>query len=91
MHSITIPKPPADKPTELRLTIAVSAALAAQTALALIWTGAASERLSQLEQGAGDTRILIERTARLEEQSRFVTASLVRIEKKIDGANEGGK
>lgn len=69
---------------ELRLSIAVSAALLAQTALGLIWAGGAGERLSQLERRADASGEIIERTARLEEQMTAVRASLKRIETKLD-------
>lgn len=69
---------------ELRVTIAVGAALIIQTAAALLWAGAAAERLSELERGAAASAVLIERTARLEEQSRSIRLSVERIEAKID-------
>ena len=84
MHSVSWPKPPIDKPQELRVSIAIGAAILAQSAIALIWTGAASERLSQLERRADDNAELIERTTRLEEQALFMRASLQRIETKLD-------
>ncbi len=84
MHSVSFPKSPLDKPAELRVTVAIGAAVIVQTGLGLIWAGAASERLAQLERRADDNTQIIERTARLEEQVRFVSATLVRIEEKID-------
>ncbi|GJL92770.1 hypothetical protein [Hyphococcus sp.] len=84
MHSVSFPKSPLDKPAELRITVAIGAAVIVQTGLGLIWAGAASERLAQLERRADDNTQIIERTARLEEQVRFVSATLVRIEEKID-------
>ncbi len=84
MHSVSFPKLPLDKPAELRVTVAIGAAVIVQTGLALIWAGAASERLAQLERRADDNTQIIERTARLEEQVRFVSATLVRIEDKLD-------
>lgn len=91
MHSVSLPRPPADKEPELRITVVIGAALIVQTALGLIWTGAASERLSQLERGARVNAALLERTARLEEQTRFMAESLTRIEAKLDrvSAEEG--
>jgi hypothetical protein len=90
MHSVSLPKPPTDRPQELRITVAIGAAVIVQTAFGLIWAGAASERLVQLEKRAGDNAQMIERTARLEEQMSFVAATLVRIEKKIDAQREEG-
>lgn len=84
MHSISIPKTPIDRPTEIRVTVAIGAALLLQSALVLIWAGAASERLAQLERRSDATAAMIERTARLEEQVRFISGSVTRIEAKID-------
>ncbi len=46
--------------------------------------GAVSERLADLEKRAGAIEVLLERTARLEEQGVAMRASLDRIERKID-------
>lgn len=89
MHSVSFPKSPAERPQELRITVVIGAAVVAQTALALIWAGAASERLVQLERRADANAAMIERTARLEEQMRFMSASLARIEAKLDQQREG--
>lgn len=69
---------------ELRLSVAVSAALLLQTALALLWTGAAAERLTQLERRADSSAAILERTARLEEQMTGARAQLTRIESMLD-------
>jgi hypothetical protein len=69
---------------ELRVSVAVSAALLVQTALGLLWAGAAAERLSQLERRADASSAILERTARLEEQMTAVRAALARIEDKLD-------
>lgn len=69
---------------ELRISVVVGAALFVQTALGLIWAGAAGERLAQLERRADASSEIIERTARLEEQVRAMRASLERIEAKLD-------
>ena len=69
---------------ELRLRIAISAAILVQTALGFIWAGAAAERIAQLERRADATTEIVERTARLEEQVAAARASLARIETKID-------
>ncbi|MEM9494850.1 MAG: hypothetical protein AAGA09_02510 [Pseudomonadota bacterium] len=96
MHSISLPRPgpgpdvaPGDggpRAPEVRITLAIGAAVLVQTALALIWTGAASERLAQLEKRADENAELVERTARVEEQVRFATSALARIERKLDHA-----
>lgn len=90
MHSVSIPKPLSDRPQELRITVAIGAAVLVQTAFGLIWAGAASERLAQLERRANVNAQMIERTARLEEQVRFMSETLVRIENKIDNVQNGG-
>jgi len=90
MHSVSFPKSPIERPQELRITVAIGAAVMVQTAFGLIWAGAASERLVQLERRAGDNTQIIERTARLEEQVRFMSATLIRIEEKIDAQREDG-
>jgi hypothetical protein len=69
---------------EMKISVAVGAAVVAQGATALIWAGAAAERLAALERRAGATIELLERTARLEEQVAAARASLIRIETKID-------
>jgi hypothetical protein len=73
---------------EMRISVAVSAALLLQTALALLWAGAAAERLSQLERRADQSSEIIERTARLEEQMAGARAQLSRIEQKLDQRGE---
>ncbi|MEL6323480.1 MAG: hypothetical protein AAFY84_03970 [Pseudomonadota bacterium] len=76
----------AQKPaaSDLRISIAFSAAILVQTALGLIWAGAAAERIHQLERRVGNTDVIMERTARLEEQALAMRASLARIERKLD-------
>lgn len=65
-------------PVALVLTIVL------QTGAALLWSGAAAERLSALEMRSSRTDEVVERTARLEEQSNAMRASLARIEEKLD-------
>lgn len=77
------------KLSELRISVAVGAAILIQTALALLWSGSAAERLAQLERKSDASAELIVRTARLEEQLAAMRAQLARIEAKIDG--EGGR
>jgi hypothetical protein len=83
MHTVSMPRPP-DRQQEQRVTVALGSALLIQSALALIWAGAASERIAQLERRADANAAVMERTARLEEQVEFIAAALVRIESKID-------
>lgn len=84
MHALSIQKPNPDRPKDVQVNIVVGAAVIVQTALALMWTGAASERLTQLERHAEVTGSMVERTARLDEQMQHATAALIRIERKID-------
>jgi hypothetical protein len=65
-------------PVALVLTIIL------QTGAALMWSGAAAERLSALEARSARTDEVVERTARLEEQSKAMRAALTRIEAKLD-------
>lgn len=89
MHSVSLPRPNAGPPPpELHVTIVIGAAILVQTALALIWAGAASERLRQLEGRAAVNAAMIERTTRLEERMRFVAETVARIENKIDQQTE---
>lgn len=69
---------------EIKVTLAVGAAIALQSAAGLIWAGAAGERLAQLERRADETRVIVERTARLEEQARSIRASVERIEARLE-------
>ena len=57
-----------------------------QTAGALTWAGAASERINQLERQTQDRNAIGERTARVEEQVRYMRVTLDRIEEKLDRA-----
>jgi hypothetical protein len=72
------------KPSEIRISVAVGAAIIVQTALALLWSGSAAERLTQLERKSDASAELLVRTARLEEQLSAVRAQLFRIETKIE-------
>jgi hypothetical protein len=69
---------------ELRVSVAVGAAILVQTGLALLWTGAAAERLSELERKSAASAELLVRTARLEEQIAAMRQSLLRIEAKLE-------
>ena len=69
-----------------RVPIALILAIALQTGGALVWAGAASERLATLETRSARTDEMVERTARLEEQAKAMRASLARIEEKLDRA-----
>ena len=67
-----------------RVPIAVIVTLLLQSAAALVWAGSAAERLSVLETRAARIDEMVERTARLEERAKGVTAALERIEAKLE-------
>lgn len=64
--------------------VALVVTILLQTGAALTWSGAAAERLTALERRSSRTDEMVERTARLEEQSKAMRASLMRIEEKLD-------
>lgn len=66
-----------------RVPLAVILTIATQTAAALLWAGAASERLAALETRTERIGELVERTARLEEQTKAANAALGRIEARL--------
>ena len=72
-----------------RLILALAGTLAVQTMAALLWAGAAAERLSQLEHERGRLAALEVRAARLEEQTGHLRTALIRIEDKLDRALVG--
>ncbi|MGB5092678.1 MAG: hypothetical protein WBN97_05145 [Parvibaculum sp.] len=72
-----------------RVPIAMIVAIVIQSGAGLVWAGAASERLGTLESRSIRTDEVVERTARLEEQSTAMRASLDRIEGKLDRAVAG--
>ena len=70
--------------TGRKVPVALIAALLAQTIGGLVWAGGAAARLSTLEERVGEQRLVAERLARLEEQSRAVRASVERIETRLE-------
>jgi len=78
-------------PPELRISVVVGTAFVIQSAFALIWAGAAAERIDQLESRVDASQELIVRTARLEEQVQMVRTTLTRIESKLDTAKREGR
>ncbi len=67
-----------------RVPIALIVAILIQTAGALTWAGAASERINHLERQVINDGDMGERTARLEVQAAYMRAALTRIEDKLD-------
>jgi len=59
-------------------------AIALQTATALIWAGAAAERIDTLERDVQATRPVSERLARLEAQLEAISGQLTRIEARVE-------
>lgn len=72
------------RPLDIRLSLAALVAVGVQTALALLWTGAAAARLNAVEAKAAAAAELSVRIARLEEQVIAMRAQLVRIETKLE-------
>jgi alkylation response protein AidB-like acyl-CoA dehydrogenase len=70
--------------TMRKVPVAVIAALAVQTAGALVWAGGAAARISVLEGRMGEHRQVAERLARLEEQSKATRAVVERIELRLE-------
>ena len=68
---------------ERKVTAAVLLALAIQTGGALVWAGAAAERISVLETTVSAARPVAERLARVEAELEAVRAQLDRIEDKV--------
>jgi len=69
---------------ERKLTAAFVLALALQTGGALMWAGAAAQRISVLEEQAEVARPVAERLARVEAELEAVRAQLDRIEDKVE-------
>lgn len=69
---------------ERKLTAAFVLALAVQTGGALIWAGAAAQRIEVLEAQAEEARPVYERLARVEAELEAVRAQLDRIENKVE-------
>ncbi len=66
--------------------VAAIAAFALQTAGVVAWAGAAAERIAALERRLDRQSGVSERLARLEAESEFSRAALLRIEAKLDQA-----
>ena len=70
--------------SERKISLAIIVALAVQAASALIWAGAAAERIDGLERQMANHRPTAERLARLEARLDGVQDQLARIEAKVD-------
>ncbi|MDJ0920559.1 MAG: hypothetical protein QNI84_05485 [Henriciella sp.] len=69
---------------ECKVTAAFVLALAVQTGGALIWAGAAAQKIEVLEAEVQETRPVYERLARVEAELEAVRAQLDRIENKVE-------
>lgn len=69
---------------ERKITAGFILALALQTGGALVWAGAAAERISMLEQRADIARPVAERLARVEAHLEAIENQLDRIEARLD-------
>ncbi|MFM1976119.1 MAG: hypothetical protein RL145_965 [Pseudomonadota bacterium] len=69
---------------DLRLTLAILLTLVLQAIAALLWVGAAAQRLDNLESEVKLQQPILERMARIEAQVAAVRSSLDRIENHID-------
>jgi len=70
-----------------KMPVAVIAALAVQTAGALVWAGGAAARIGSLEERIDEQGQVAERLARLEEQSKATRAAVERIERRLEGVS----
>ncbi|RIJ20381.1 hypothetical protein D1224_14745 [Henriciella barbarensis] len=69
---------------ERKITAGFVLALALQTGGALVWAGAAAERISMLEQRADIARPVAERLARVEAHLEAIENQLDRIEARLE-------
>lgn len=70
---------------EKKMTLAVVLAVAMESAAVLLWVGAASERLEEVEARVAAQSAMAERMARVEVRQEEAAALLGRIERKLDG------
>ncbi len=71
------------KHLESHVSLALILTVVLQSAAALLWAGAAAERITQLERRTANQDAVTERLARLEEQMDQARASLNRIEERL--------
>ena len=69
---------------EKKITMGVVLAIVIQTGSALIWAGAAAQKIEALEEQVLQTRPVYERLARVETELEAVRAQLDRIENKVE-------
>lgn len=83
MSDLSVPTSLRQAP-DLRLTLAILLTLVLQAIAALLWVGAAAQRLDNLEAEIKLQQPISERMARIEAQVAGVRSSLDRIENHID-------
>lgn len=71
-------------PAHWRVPLALVATVLIQAGGALVWAGATSVRIDQLETSSAEQGGIEARTIRLEEQTRQIGAAVDRIEAKLD-------
>ena len=69
---------------DAHISLALILTVVLQSAAALLWAGAAAERINQLERRTANASAITERLARLEEQMSQARAALERIEQRLD-------
>ncbi|MDP3735855.1 MAG: hypothetical protein Q8R02_00605 [Hyphomonadaceae bacterium] len=72
-------------PIEKKMTLAIVLAVVLESAGVLLWVGAASERLKEVEVRVAAQSTMAERMARVEVRQEKAAAQLGRIERKLDG------
>jgi hypothetical protein len=70
---------------EKKMTLAVIFAVVVESSGVLIWAGAASERLKEVELRVAAQAQMADRLARVEVHLEIAAAQLSRIEKKLEG------
>ena len=73
---------------EKKVTVSLIMAILIQTGGALVWAGAAAERISDVEAELNDRKSVSERLVRVEAQLEDVRAQLGRIERRMEGRDE---
>ena len=73
---------------EKKVTISLIVAILVQTGGALVWAGAAAERISNVEAELHERKSVSERLVRVEAQLEDVRAQLGRIERRMEAGDE---
>jgi sensor domain CHASE-containing protein len=73
---------------EKKVTIGLIVAILVQTGGALVWAGAAAERISTVETELADRKMVSERLARVEDVLDGARGQLDRIERRMEARDE---